>query len=85
MDAETPRRAREVLSAVRITGDRPHPKESAMAQDEPTLPDQVRDALLAAILDQVSRAPNATTLVRLSEAYAWTMEPAQPHGGVMEK
>lgn len=56
-----------------------------MAQDEPTLPDQVRDALLAAILDQVSRAPNATTLVRLSEAYAWTMEPAQPHGGVMEK
>ena len=56
-----------------------------MAQDEPTLPDQVRDALLAAILDQVSRAPNATTLVRLSEAYAWTMEPAQPPGGVLEK
>ncbi len=56
-----------------------------MADDDRPLPDQVRDALLGAILDQVSRAPNATTLVRLSEAYAWTVEPAQPHGGVMEK
>lgn len=54
------------------------------AEDTP-LPDTVRDALLTAILDQVSRAPNATTLQRLAEAYAWTVEPAQPHGGVTEK
>lgn len=47
--------------------------------------DQVRDALLTAIRDQIDRAPNATTLVRLSEAYAWTVAPDQPHGGVMEK
>jgi hypothetical protein len=49
------------------------------------LPDQVRDALLSAILDQVARAPNATTLVRLAEAYAWTVEPGQPHGSAPEK
>lgn len=56
-----------------------------MTDDATPLPDQVRDALLTAIRDQVSRAPNATILVRLAEAYAWTVEPAQPHGGVMEK
>jgi len=55
-----------------------------MPDPAPT-PDQVRDALLTAILHQVARAPNATTLVRLAEAYAWTVEPGQPHGGVMEK
>lgn len=53
--------------------------------DPAPLADQVRDALLTTILDQISRAPNATTLMRLAEAYAWTVEPAQPHGGVTEK
>ncbi len=53
--------------------------------DDTPLADEVRDALLRAILAQVARAPNATTLQRLSEAYAWTVEPAQPHGGVNEK
>ncbi len=56
-----------------------------MTDDTAPLQDRVRDALLTAILDQVTRAPNATTLQRLAEAYAWTVEPAQPHGGVTEK
>lgn len=56
-----------------------------MTTPDSPLADQVRDALLTSILDQVRRAPNATTLMRLAEAYAWTMEPAQPHGGVTEK
>ena len=41
----------------------------------------VRDALIAAIAVQAAAAPNATTLLRLAEAYAWVVEPAQPHGG----
>jgi len=43
--------------------------------------DRVRDALLENIHDQVVRAPNATALLRLAEAYAWTVAPDQPHGG----
>lgn len=45
-----------------------------------TAADQARDALLAAITSQVSLAPNATTLLRLAEAYAWVVEPGQAHG-----
>jgi hypothetical protein len=41
---------------------------------------QCREALLAAITSQISLAPNATTLLRLAEAYAWVVEPGQAHG-----
>jgi hypothetical protein len=55
---------------------------------ELTIPDEdanrVRSALLDAIHDQVVRAPNASALLRLSEAYAWTVAPDQAHGGVAE-
>ena len=44
-----------------------------------------RDALLAAIRTQVGNAPNAMTLLRLAEAYAWAVAPDQPHGSRDEK
>lgn len=47
--------------------------------------DETRDALLTAIKAQVAAAPNATTLLRLAEAYAWAVAPAQNHGGPEEK
>jgi len=47
----------------------------------PPSAETTRAALLAAIADQVAAAPNATTLLRLAEAYAWTVEPGQAHGG----
>ncbi len=49
--------------------------------DLPPSAEEARDALLAGILTQAQVAPNATTLLRLAEAYAWLMEPGQPHGG----
>ena len=49
--------------------------------DPPPSADQARDALLAAILTQAQVAPNATTILRLAEAYAWIVQPGQPHGG----
>jgi hypothetical protein len=45
---------------------------------------RVRKALLDNIHDQVLRAPSASALLRLAEAYAWTVAPGQPHGGVTE-
>jgi hypothetical protein len=42
---------------------------------------RVREALLENIHAQAVRAPNATALLRLAEAYAWTVSPSQPHGG----
>lgn len=42
---------------------------------------RARETILRAIADQAERAPNASTLLRLAEAYAWMIEPAQPHGG----
>lgn len=50
----------------------------------PDLVATARDTLLQAIAEQARRAPNATTLLRLAEAYAWAVEPAQPHGGAAE-
>jgi hypothetical protein len=47
----------------------------------PASAESTRAALLAAITTQVSAAPNATTLLRLAEAYAWAVEPGQAHGG----
>lgn len=41
-----------------------------------------RESLLSAIAEQAARAPNATTLLRLAEAYAWAVAPDQAHGGV---
>lgn len=41
----------------------------------------VREILLGAIANHAKRAPNATTLLRLSEAWAWLQDPSQPHGG----
>lgn len=43
--------------------------------------ESTRAALLAAISAQVAAAPNATTLLRLAEAYAWAVDPGQAHGG----
>ena len=40
-----------------------------------------REAILRAVAEQAPKAPNATTLLRLAEAYAWAISPAQPHGG----
>jgi hypothetical protein len=45
---------------------------------------RVRAALLDNIHEQVLRAPNSNALLRLAEAYAWTVAPDQPHGGVSE-
>lgn len=45
----------------------------------------VREALLELIHDQALRAPNASTLLKLAEAYAWTVAPEQPHGGTTER
>jgi hypothetical protein len=45
-----------------------------------TLAEETRDALLESIRAQVAVAPNATTLLRLAEAYAWAVAPAQDHG-----
>ena len=47
--------------------------------------EETRDALLTAIKNQVAGAPNATTLLRLAEAYAWTVAPDQAHGGGADK
>lgn len=47
----------------------------------PVTLESTRDVLLAAISAQVAGAPNATTLLRLAEAYAWTVSPGQAHGG----
>jgi hypothetical protein len=49
--------------------------------EPPASAEQARDALIAAIAAQAETAPNATTLLRLAEAYAWIVEPAQSHGG----
>lgn len=49
--------------------------------ETPATEEEARDALIAAIAAQAAVAPNATTLLRLAEAYAWVVEPAQPHGG----
>jgi len=56
--------------------------ESAIPTDDGAA--RVREALLTAIYDHVLRAPNGTSLLRLAEAYAWTVAPDQPHGGVKE-
>ena len=55
----------------------PPPIPSALPALDLTL---CRDALLAAITTQIALAPNATTLLRLAEAYAWVIEPGQAHG-----
>ena len=49
--------------------------------DEPRTATEAREALISAIAAQAAAAPNATTLLRLAEAYAWVVEPAQAHGG----
>jgi hypothetical protein len=54
------------------------------ASDDAGLAQEARENLLRAIAAQAVRAPNATTLLRLAEAYAWVVEPAQPHGGTSE-
>ncbi len=47
--------------------------------------EETRDVLLEAIRKQVAVAPNAPTLLRLAEAYAWTVAPEQSHGGGGDK
>jgi hypothetical protein len=41
---------------------------------------RVRLALLEGIYTHIARAPNASALLRLAEAYAWTVAPDQFHG-----
>ena len=60
-----------------------------MPQPDPTtrtndIAARTREALLAGIYDQLQRGPNTTALLRLAEAYAWTVAPDQPHGGLTE-
>ncbi len=50
-------------------------------EPSPATVETTRAALLSAISAQVAIAPNATTLLRLAEAYAWVVEPGQGHGG----
>lgn len=52
-----------------------------MADDAPITPEATREILLEQIAAHAKRAPNATTLLRLSEAWAWLQDPSQPHGG----
>jgi len=52
-----------------------------VSDETPVTAEQARDALIGAIATQAAAAPNATTLLRLAEAYAWVVEPGQSHGG----
>lgn len=52
-----------------------------MSTDDVDLVEQTRQTLLATINSQAAIAPNATTLLRLAEAYAWCVAPGQDHGG----
>jgi hypothetical protein len=63
-----------------LPGVDPTPEEPVTTPAE-----EARDALLAAIAKQVAVAPNATTLLRLAEAYAWAVSPEQAHGGAGDK
>jgi hypothetical protein len=56
------------------------PATPQQAPVEPATPEEARDALITAIAAQARVAPNATTLLRLAEAYAWAVAPAQAHG-----
>jgi hypothetical protein len=51
-----------------------------MSTDDVDIATQTRETLLEAINQQVALAPNATTLLRLAEAYAWCVSPGQDHG-----
>jgi len=50
------------------------------AQERPEAA-EAREAILRMVAEQAAKAPNATTLLRLAEAYAWAVAPAQGHGG----
>jgi hypothetical protein len=60
--------------------DQPATPEQARDDLIPATPEQARDALITAIAAQAAVAPNATTLLRLAEAYAWVVAPGQAHG-----
>lgn len=44
----------------------------------------VHAALLAKIHQMVQATNSASTLLKLAEAYAWAVNPNQPHGGHTE-
>lgn len=52
-----------------------------MSDETPLTAEETRAVLLEQIAHHAKRAPNATTLLRLSEAWAWLQDPSQPHGG----
>jgi hypothetical protein len=52
-----------------------------VSDQTPITDGETRDILLAQIATHAKRAPNATTLLRLAEAWAWLQDPSQPHGG----
>ncbi|MEQ8834967.1 MAG: hypothetical protein RIB67_11065 [Miltoncostaeaceae bacterium] len=57
-----------------------------MSDDAPApTPEETRAILLDQIAAHARRAPNATTLLRLAEAWAWLQDPSQPHGGRSEE
>ena len=45
-----------------------------------TQEEDARDALLKAITTHASSTINPLIVLRLAEAYAWLMDPSQPHG-----
>lgn len=64
--------------------DAPQPAAPAAVPETPTTPEEARDILMTMIAAHAKRAPNASTLLRLSEAWAWLQDPSQPHGGRSE-
>jgi hypothetical protein len=51
----------------------------------PVTPEHAREVLMRMIAAHAERAPNATTLLRLSEAWAWLQAPGQAHGSAGER
>jgi hypothetical protein len=61
--------------------DAPQPAAPAPAAETAPTSAEARDILMTAIAAHAKRAPNASTLLRLSEAWAWLQDPSQAHGG----
>lgn len=49
--------------------------------DEADLESTARDAILKQIAVLAPKVSSGTSLALLGEAYAWVMNPSQPHGG----
>ena len=40
-----------------------------------------REAIIEQLVAMAQTAKNSATILRLAEAYAWMVDPSQPHGG----